>query len=50
MKNLRKIIIFFSILFIIGILTTIVIVNRSLNKTEIQKNTSKKHEDSSSVF
>ena len=43
MINLRKIIIFFSILFIIGILTTIVIVNRSLNKTEIQQNTSKKH-------
>ena len=35
MKNLRKIIVLFAVIFITGIAVTILTVNSSLNKTEV---------------
>ncbi|WP_159949635.1 hypothetical protein [Polaribacter septentrionalilitoris] len=35
MKNLRKIIVLFAVIFITGIAVTVLTVNSSLNKTEV---------------
>ena len=39
MKNLRKIIVLFAVIFIAGIFVTVITVNISLNKTETPKET-----------
>ena len=39
MKNLRKIIVLFAVIFIAGIFVTVITVNTSLNKTETPKET-----------
>ncbi|KOY51636.1 hypothetical protein [Polaribacter dokdonensis] len=49
MKNLRKIIALFSVIFVAGILITVVIVNTTLNKTEIPKETVEVQQDTLSI-
>ena len=39
MKNLRKIIVLFAVIFLTGIIVTVKTVNTSLNKTETTKET-----------
>jgi|AntRauMFilla1563_2_1112583.scaffolds.fasta_scaffold08217_3 preprotein translocase subunit SecG len=38
MKNLRKIIALFAFIFLAGILITVITINTSLNKSELQNN------------
>ena len=45
MKKLRKIIALFTVIFVAGILITFLIVNTTLNKTEIPKETGKVKKD-----
>ena len=49
MKKLRKIIALFSVIFVAGILITVVIVNTTLNKTEIPKETVEVQQDTLSI-
>ncbi|EAQ42800.1 MULTISPECIES: hypothetical protein [unclassified Polaribacter] len=49
MKNLRKIIALFSFIFVAGILITVVLVNTTLNKTEIPKETVEVQKDTLSI-
>ena len=46
MKNLRKIIGLFLLIFIAGIAVTVVSINTTLNKNELQKSTIEKQKDS----
>ena len=39
MKNLRKIIVLFAVIFLTGVIVTVMTVNTSLNKTETTKET-----------
>ena len=39
MKNLRKIIVLFAFIFVTGVIVTVMTVNSSLNKSEIDKQT-----------
>ena len=39
MKNLRKIIVLFAVIFLTGVIVTVKTVNTSLNKTETKKET-----------
>ena len=45
MKNLRKIIVLFAVIFITGIAVTILTVNSSLNKTEVPVKSSEVQKD-----
>lgn len=45
MKNLRKIIVLFAVIFITGVAVTVMTVNSSLNKTEVPVKSSEIQKD-----
>ena len=45
MKNLRKIIVLFAVIFLTGVVVTVMTVNSSLNKTEVPTKASEIQKD-----